>query len=68
MRAVIGLNSEHIKPPPKIGSELSTEFIRGMGKVDDQFIIILNIAKILSAVELIMVQDAAGKETATSVA
>jgi len=56
VQEVLDLDAEHIAPPPKIGTKLRTEFIEGMGKRDDQFIIILDIDKVFSADELAMVQ------------
>ncbi|MCP4753918.1 MAG: chemotaxis protein CheW [Proteobacteria bacterium] len=55
---VMDLDSEHIEPPPSIGTRLNTDFIRGMGKQDGQFIIILDIEKIFSSDELEVVQQA----------
>lgn len=49
---VITLEADKIKPPPKIGVMINTEFILGMGRVDDEFVILLNIEKILSESEL----------------
>ncbi len=56
---VMDLDTDHIEPPPKIGTKLNTEFIRGMGKQGDQFIIILDIEKIFSSDELEILQQAA---------
>ncbi len=56
---VMDLDTEHIEPPPKIGTKLNTEFIRGMGKQGGQFIIILDIERIFSADELETLQQAA---------
>ena len=58
VREVITLGADQIEPPPKIGMRLKTEFIRGMGKKDNHFIIILDIDKVFSAHELAIVQDA----------
>lgn len=58
VREVMDLDSEHIEPPPSIGTRLNTNFIKGMGKQDGQFIIILNIEKIFSSDELKMVVEA----------
>ncbi len=55
---VMDLDMDHIEPPPSIGTQLNTDFIRGMGKQDDQFIIILDIEKIFSSDELELVQQA----------
>ncbi|MBI5073562.1 MAG: chemotaxis protein CheW, partial [Nitrospirae bacterium] len=54
---------EQIEPAPRIGTRLRTEFIRGMGKRDDQFIIILDIDRVFSADELSLVLDAGSAST-----
>ena len=61
VQEVIDLDSEHIEPPPKIGTKLNTEFIKGMGKLEKQFLIILDIEKVFSAEELDFVQQASEK-------
>lgn len=58
VQEVIDLDSEHIEPAPKIGTRLNTDFIKGMGKHNDQFLIILDIEKIFSTEELEIVQNA----------
>lgn len=60
---VISIEPSQIEPPPKIGISIDTSFINGMGRVNDTFVIMLNIDKILSEKELFMhkqmeVQDA----------
>src|SRR5512146_3557548 len=67
VQEVIDLTPADISPAPKIGTRLRTEFIRGMGKRDDRFIIILDIDKVFSSDELALVQatqpDAVGSAT-----
>lgn len=58
VQEVIDLGAEQIEPAPRIGTRLRTDFIRGMGKRDEQFVIILDIDKIFSADELSLVPDA----------
>ena len=58
VQEVLDLNPEQIEPAPKIGTRLKTDFIRGMGKRDTGFIIILDVDRIFSAEELTLVQDA----------
>ena len=58
VKAVFEMKGEQIEPPPSIGTRLDTEFIKGMGKQDDHFIIILDIDKVFSAEEVAIVQDA----------
>ncbi|MBI9056079.1 MAG: purine-binding chemotaxis protein CheW [Bacteroidales bacterium] len=49
---VVTLESDQIEPPPKMGVFIDNNFILGMGKIDETFIIILNIDKILSDEEI----------------
>ena len=58
VQEVIDLNEDQIEPPPKIGTRLNTDLIRGMGKRDGEFIIILDIEKIFTMEELDMVLQA----------
>ncbi|MEW6419549.1 MAG: chemotaxis protein CheW [Nitrospirota bacterium] len=57
VQEVIDLESDQIEPAPRIGTHLRTEFINGMGKRNDHFIIILDIDRVFSTDELAMVQD-----------
>ncbi len=67
VREVLDLDSSRIEPPPRIGTRLRTEFIRGMGRVDDsRFLILLDIDRVFSDDELALVQDAA-EESAEAV-
>jgi purine-binding chemotaxis protein CheW len=54
---VLDLPAEAIEPPPRLGMKLRTEFIRGMGKKEEQFLIILDIDKIFSTDELALLQE-----------
>ena len=58
VREVMDIRSDQIEPPPRLGTRLNTEFINGMGKVDEQFMILLNIDKIFNSDEFAWVQDA----------
>jgi purine-binding chemotaxis protein CheW len=49
---VIDLEPENIQPPPRIGTKIRTDFIKGMGKRDAQLIMILDIDRVFSAEEL----------------
>jgi purine-binding chemotaxis protein CheW len=66
VQEVLDLEQGSIAPAPKIGTKLRTDFIKGMGKRDDRFIIILDIDKVFSADELALVQEGKGKETVTT--
>jgi purine-binding chemotaxis protein CheW len=57
---VLDIEDDRIEPPPKIGTRLRTEFISGMGKKNDQFIIILDIDRVFSGEEMAKVRDSDG--------
>jgi purine-binding chemotaxis protein CheW len=54
---VMEIEPENIEPAPKIGTRLNTEFLKGMGKRDDEFILILDIDKVFSVEELSLVHQ-----------
>ena len=51
---VIDLEPDQIQPAPRIGTQIRTDFIKGMGKRDTQFIMILDIDRVFSADDLAM--------------
>ena len=61
VQEVIEIDASAIQPPPKIGTRLSTEFLRGMGKRDEEFVIILDIDKVFSADDLEDVKASSGE-------
>lgn len=56
---VIDLEPDQIQPAPRIGTHIRTDFIRGMGKRDGQFVMILEIDRVFSAEELGALADPA---------
>ena len=56
VKEVISLDPELISPPPRLGIKISHEFLRGMGRRDEKFLIILDIDKVLTTDELEAVQ------------
>ncbi len=58
VQEVFELDQKDIESAPKIGAQLRTDFIKGMGKRDDKFIILLNIDKVFSNEELSELQHA----------
>lgn len=54
VQEVMELDPDRIEPPPRIGVGLKSKFIKGMGKHEGEFIIILDIDKVFSADELAM--------------
>jgi purine-binding chemotaxis protein CheW len=53
VQEVMDLENDQIEPAPRIGTHLKTDFIKGMGKHNDQFLMLLNIDKVFSSDELI---------------
>jgi purine-binding chemotaxis protein CheW len=60
VQEVLDLEPGSVAPAPKIGTKLKTEFITGMGKRGERFIILLDIDKVFSTDELAMVQAGPG--------
>jgi purine-binding chemotaxis protein CheW len=61
VQEVFDLESQYIEPPPKIGTRLDTAFIQGMGKRNDQFVIILDFDSIFTADEIATVKEGGAK-------
>lgn len=53
---VLELNAEDIEPTPRLGTRLDNRFIQGMGKVNEEFLILLDIDRIFNCDELISMQ------------
>ena len=59
VQEVLELEPGQIDPPPRIGTRLDTAFIRGMGKRDDRFLILLDIDRVFTAAEIDLVGSVA---------
>lgn len=57
VQEVVELDPSQIEPPPRIGMKLSIDFIKGMGKLNDDFVIILDTDKIFSFDEGIVLTE-----------
>jgi purine-binding chemotaxis protein CheW len=49
---VLDIAGENIEDPPQFGSQVNTDFILGMGKINESVKILLDIDRVLAAVEL----------------
>ena len=65
---VIEIEPGNINPPPRIAMRWRTDFIQGMGKRGDDFIIILDVNAVFSSEELALVRDAAPQALETVLA
>ena len=54
---VLKIEHDQIRPAPGFGAKIRNDFILGMGKVDEDFVIILDQNKVLSVDELAAVQQ-----------
>jgi purine-binding chemotaxis protein CheW len=57
VQEVIEIDDASIQPPPSIGSKYKSEFIEGMAKLNDEFIMLLNMDLIFSTDELSLLRD-----------
>ncbi|MCK7495998.1 MAG: chemotaxis protein CheW [Comamonadaceae bacterium] len=55
--SVVEIEDDQIQPPPSLGSKYKSEFILGVAKVEEKFIMILDMDKVFSSDELILVMD-----------
>jgi len=49
---VLEIPASDIEPPPSFGSSVRVDFIHGMGKVRDKFVIILDLDRVLAVEEM----------------
>ena len=62
VREVFEFEPGQIEPPPRFGDRDSMDFIQGIGKREDQFVIILNFNKVFSTQEVVMLGTAGDQE------
>ena len=60
VQEVMDLENDQIEPAPRIGTHLKTDFIKGMGKHNDRFLMLLDIDKVFSPDELSDLQNTDG--------
>ncbi len=61
VQEVLEVEPANILPPPNIGSKYKSEFIEGITKSGDDFIMILDMDKVFSSEELSIVKDSLDK-------
>lgn len=52
VQAVLEIAASEIEPAPNFGARIRSDFIEGIGKVNGQFVILLNISRVLSTEEI----------------
>ena len=56
---VVHLAAEDIEPPPAFGAGIRSDFISGMARYNDEFIIVLDVSRVLSLDEMVQLGQAA---------
>jgi len=54
---VLDILAGEIEPSPSFGTRIRTDFISGMGKVNDKLLVLLDIENILSVAELSVIEE-----------
>jgi len=49
---VLEIAHGNIEPPPELGAQIRNDFIKGMGKIDGKFVVILDVNRVLSMEEI----------------
>jgi purine-binding chemotaxis protein CheW len=57
VRDVITINTEDIKPVPPMSSSFNTEFLSGIVRLNDQFILLIDVDKVFSQNEIQTISD-----------
>jgi len=64
---ILEIPEENIQAAPEFGSDIRVDFIQAMGRVDDDFIILLEISRVLSVDELAALNKVTQSATETAV-
>jgi purine-binding chemotaxis protein CheW len=62
VNAVMEIGADRIEPAPTFGIDIDTEFIDGMARVDGRFVIILDVARVLSIAEMAAIRSVAATD------
>ncbi|VXC96555.1 Purine-binding chemotaxis protein CheW [Pseudomonas sp. 8Z] len=61
---VLELSADQIEPAPRFGNRIRADFIRGMGKVNERLVVLLNVGRVLSDDEISLLDQAATQDQA----
>jgi purine-binding chemotaxis protein CheW len=68
LQEVIDLDSQHLVPPPRLGTRINSGVVRGMGKRDERFIMILDLDRIFTVEDLRISEQTATAEAESGLA
>jgi len=66
VNAVTEIRNEDIDNPPSFGARINADFITGMARIDNQFVIVLNIARTLTIEEIAAIEQMGEEATGGS--
>lgn len=66
VKEVMDIEPENIEPAPRIGTSIKADFIKGIGKHGEDFIILLDINKVFSEEELLQLSGAGAEPEAAA--
>lgn len=66
VNAVLEIADNEIEPAPSFGARIRVDFIRGMGRVNERFVVILDIGAVLSLEEIAVLADVSGSAGAVA--
>jgi len=65
---VVDIGDDSIEPPPSFGTHVRVDFLTGMGKLDNRLVLILDLDRVLSPVEIRQTIDAVEAHSAVEAA
>lgn len=61
VKEVLELETDRIDPPPRMGAAVRADFIRGIGKHGDRFLLVLDVDKVFSSDEILDLAQVMGE-------
>ena len=61
--SVVEINESEVEPPPSIGSKFKSEFIYGMAKVEEEFVMLVDMQKVITTDEMTEISNKSKAET-----
>jgi len=59
---VLDINDDQVAAPPQFGTDIRADFITGMGKIAEKFVVLLQLEEVLSVTELADLVEAEGNK------
>lgn len=56
---VVTLTGEEIKPPPQMGTAINTDYLIGIGALDQRMLVLIDIARLMSAEDIGLIEKLA---------